>query len=174
MIKMMPELTDIPKWKDCGQNTMSNHFRDFEMYLSQHYGVKGFPLDWVVRPNLPAITWGSVTTACTQSKGKKPDFFFCQETNYICRNFTHIVPCNDALHLVCNDPKVRAEWENGSRSSHQSDTFHRDDGIVFQLAQIAFADSPGEIHFTRKEGKTLLSGRQAYFACKGQFEHGSP
>jgi hypothetical protein len=28
---------------------------------------------------------------------------------------------------------------------------------------------PGEIHFTPKKGKTLQSGRQTYFACKGQF-----
>jgi hypothetical protein len=54
-IKMIPNLANIPQWKDRGQNMMSKHFRDFEMYLSQHYGVEGFPLDWVVRPNLPAI-----------------------------------------------------------------------------------------------------------------------
>jgi hypothetical protein len=27
----------------------------------------------------------------------------------------------------------------------------------------------GRIHFTPKKGKTLQSGRQAYFACKGQY-----
>ena len=68
-IKMIPDLINIPKWKDCGHNTMSKHFRDFETYLSQHYGVDGFPLDWVVRPNLPAITWGSVTTPRVQNEG---------------------------------------------------------------------------------------------------------
>jgi hypothetical protein len=36
------------------------------------------------------------------------------------------------------------------------------------LAHAAFANSPGEIHFIPKRGKTLQSGRQAYFACKGQ------
>jgi hypothetical protein len=40
---------------------------------------------------------------------------------------------------------------------------------MFQLARVAFADSPGDIHFTPKKGKLLQSGRQAYFACKGQF-----
>jgi hypothetical protein len=49
-----------------------------------------------------------------QSKGKMPDFFCFQETDYICCNFTHIVACHDAEHLVCDDPKVHAEWENGS------------------------------------------------------------
>ena len=48
IIKMIPDLTDILKWKDCGSTSMSKHFRDFETYLSQHYGVEGFPLDWVV------------------------------------------------------------------------------------------------------------------------------
>jgi hypothetical protein len=47
-VKMIPDLTDIPKWKDRGHTSMSKHFRDFETYLSQHYGVEGFPLDWVV------------------------------------------------------------------------------------------------------------------------------
>ena len=47
--------------------------------------------------------------------------------------------------------------------------FHRDHAIVLQSVWIAFADSPGEIHFTPKKGRTLQSGRQAYFACKDQF-----
>ena len=47
-VTMIPDLTDIPKWKDRGHTSMSKHFRDFETYLSQHYGVENFPLDWVV------------------------------------------------------------------------------------------------------------------------------
>jgi hypothetical protein len=104
-----------------------------------------------------------------QSKGKTPDFFCLQETYYICRNITQIVPCNDVVHLVCDDQSVCAEWENSSCLSPQSDTFHQHDTIVFQLVLIAFADSSREIHFIPKKGKTLQSGRQAYFACKGQF-----
>jgi hypothetical protein len=159
---------NIPKWKDCGQNTMSKHFWDFEMFLSQHYGFEGFSLDLVIRPNLPAISWCSVMNARAQSKGRKPDFFCLQETSYMCCNFTHIVPHNNAVHHVCDDLKVCAKWANGSCSGHQSDSFHQGDAIVLQLAPIAFPDSPGEIHFTKK-GKTLQSSRQAYFACKGQF-----
>jgi hypothetical protein len=34
---------------------------------------------------------------------------------------------------------------------------------------VAFADSPGEIHFIPKRGSMLQSGHQAYFTCKGQF-----
>jgi hypothetical protein len=109
---------------------MSKHFWDFETYLSQHYGVEGFPLDWVVRQTLPTITWRSITTAHAQSKGKKPDFFCFQETDYMCRNFTHIVPYNNAAHLVYGDPKVHAEWENSSCSSRRNDTFDRDDTTV--------------------------------------------
>ena len=86
------------------------------MYLSQHYGVEGVPLDWVVRQNLPVISWDSVMTAHTQSKGRKPDFFCLEETDYMCSIFMHIIPFNDAAHLVCNNPKVRAEWENGSHA----------------------------------------------------------
>jgi len=47
-VKIIPDLTDVPKWKDRGSMSMSKHFRDFETYLSQHYGVEGFPLYWVV------------------------------------------------------------------------------------------------------------------------------
>ena len=36
-IKMIPDLTDVPKWKDRGSTSMSKHFQDFETYLSQHY-----------------------------------------------------------------------------------------------------------------------------------------
>ena len=104
-----------------------------------------------------------------QSEGEKPDFFRLEETDCICRNFTSIVSQNDEVHLRCDDPKVKADWENRNRSMCRSDTFRRDDAIVLQLARAAFADSPGEIHFIPKRGKTLQSGRQAYFACKGQF-----
>jgi hypothetical protein len=40
---MIPNLMNIPKWKDHGQNTMSKHFRDFETYLSQHMGLRDSP-----------------------------------------------------------------------------------------------------------------------------------
>ena len=168
-VKMIPDLTDIPKWKDRGHTSMSKHFRDFETYLSQHYGVEGFPLDWVVRPKLPSVSWSTVETSRAMSEGKKPSFFRLEETDYMCRKFTHIVPLNDEINLRVDDPKVRADWENGNRSMRRSATFRRDDAIVLQLARAAFADSPGEIHFIPKRGKTLQSGRQAYFACKGQF-----
>jgi hypothetical protein len=62
-------------------------------------------------------------TANTQSEGKKPVFFCFHETDYICHYFTHIVPCNDVVHLVCDDQRY-AEWENGSPSCHRSDMFH--------------------------------------------------
>jgi hypothetical protein len=62
-IKMIPDLTDIPKWKDRGHTSMSKHFQDFETYLSQHYRVEGFLLDWVVQLRLPAIRWSMVETA---------------------------------------------------------------------------------------------------------------
>ena len=157
-IKMIPDLTDISKWKDRGHTSMSKHFRDFETYLSQHYGVEGFPLNWVVQLRLPAIRWSTVETARALSEGKKPNFFRLEETDYICRNFTSIVPQNDEIHLRCDDPKVKADWENGNRSMRRSDTFRRSDAIVLQLARAAFAGSLGEIHFIPKRGKTLQSG----------------
>ncbi len=70
-IKMIPDLTDFPKWKDQGHTSISKHFHNFETHLSQHYGVKGFPLDWVVQSKLPTSCWSMVKTMHAQSKGKK-------------------------------------------------------------------------------------------------------
>ena len=70
---------------------MSKHFRDFETYLSQHYGGESFPLDWVMHLAMSAICWITVETVHVQSKGKKPDFFCLKETDYICWFFMSIV-----------------------------------------------------------------------------------
>jgi hypothetical protein len=91
-------------------------------------------------------------TAHMQSKGKKSDFFCFQETDYMYCNFACIVPCNDAAHLVCDNPKVCAEWVNGSCLNNRSNTFHQDNAIVLQLLWIAFDDSHREIHFAPKKG----------------------
>jgi hypothetical protein len=104
-----------------------------------------------------------------QQRGLCPDFFKFKETDHQCRIHAPIVPIDDQHHLKCDDEKVIAEWESGSRADRRSDVFRRDDAIVFHLACIAFADSPGEVHFIPKKGKVQQSGRQSYFACKGQF-----
>jgi hypothetical protein len=54
-IKMIPDLTDIPKWNDRGSTSMSKHVSDFETYLSQQYGAEGFPLGYVIWPKLAVI-----------------------------------------------------------------------------------------------------------------------
>jgi hypothetical protein len=79
-----------------------------------------------------------VETVLAQSKGKKPTFFCLEETDYICWYFTSIVPQNDEIHLQCDDPKVKADWENGNHSMRRSDTVHRDDAIVLQLADATY------------------------------------
>ena len=169
-IKMIPDLTDVPKWKDRGTAaSMSKHFRVFETYLSHHFGVEGFPLDWVVRPSLKPLFWNELTDRRAESMGQRPDFFKFEMCDYYCRTLAPIVPFEEAHHLRCSDEKVIAEWESGNRSTHRSDVFRRDDAIVFHLARIAFADSPGEVHFIPRKGRVHPSGRAAYFDCKGQF-----
>ena len=55
-IKDIPDLTDMSKYK--AQTSMSKHIRDFETYLSQHYGVECCPpLDYVVFPKLVVMHW---------------------------------------------------------------------------------------------------------------------
>ncbi len=145
---------------------MSKHFQDFETYLSQHCGVEGFPLhlDWVVQLSLPAIHCSTVETVHAESEDKNLDFFKFEEADYMCWYFTSIVPANDEIHIWCDDPKVRADWENGIHSACQSNTFRCNDAIVLQLDCVAFVNSPGKIHFIPKRGKILQSSQQAYFA----------
>ena len=51
-LKLIPDLTEVPVyWSSI---TMLKHFCDFKAYLSQRYGVEGFPLDYVVQPMLAA------------------------------------------------------------------------------------------------------------------------
>ena len=45
-LKSMSELTDVPTYKST--TSMLKHIRDFKSYLSTHYGVEGFPVDYVV------------------------------------------------------------------------------------------------------------------------------
>jgi hypothetical protein len=168
-IKMIPNLTDVPMWNDSGSTSMSKHFRVFEAYLSWDYGVEGFPLDWIVRSSLQPVYWSNVMTLNAQQRGLRPDFFQSKEMDHQCRIHAPIVPINDQHHLKCNDKKVITEWESGSKANHRSNVFHCNDAIVFHLARIVFADSPGEVHCIPKKGKVQQSGRQSYFACKGQF-----
>ena len=49
-LKDILDLTDVPTYRLT--ITMSKLFHDFEMYLSQHYGVERFPLDCVVQTTL--------------------------------------------------------------------------------------------------------------------------
>lgn len=148
---------------------MSKHFRDFETYLSQHYGVEGFPLDWVVRPSIKPAYWPDPIAEGDKPRGRLPDFFKFEETDHLCRIHAPIVPFDSAHHLRCSDEKILAVWESGARATYRSDVFHCDDAIVLNLAHIAFADLPGEVHFVPKKGKAQQSGRAAYFACKDQF-----
>lgn len=55
-LKDIPDLTDVPTYRST--ITISKHFNDFETYLSQRYGVEGFPLDYVVRTILASASWG--------------------------------------------------------------------------------------------------------------------
>ena len=111
----------------------------------------------------------NLTTLQAEQHGLKPDLFEFEETDHRCCVHAPIVPFNEAHHFRCSDDKVLTEWESGNWSNHRRDVFCRDNAIVFQLACITFADLPGEVHFIPRKGKVQQSGRQSYFACKGQF-----
>jgi hypothetical protein len=109
---------DIPKWKDRGSTSMSKHFRDIETYLSQHDGVDGFPLDWVVRTNLQPVFWANLPSLQAEQCGLRPDFFKFEEMDHRCRVLASIVPDNEVHHLRCSDDKVLPKWESGLRANH--------------------------------------------------------
>ena len=109
-IKMIPDLTDVLKWKDLGSASMSKHFRVFETYLSHHFGVEGFPLDQVVRPKLKPLFWAELTDRHADSMGLRRDFFKFEMCNYCCRAIAPIVPFKEAHHLRCSDEKVLSKW----------------------------------------------------------------
>ena len=115
------------------------------------------------------MLWVDLMTAEAERRGLSPDFFKFEETDHRCRVHAPIIPQDESHNLRCSDDKVLAEWEYGLRSHRRSDVFRHDDAIVFQLACIVFADLPGEVHFIPRKGKVQQSGRQSYFACKGQF-----
>ena len=168
-LKAIPDLSDVPTYRSTV--TMSKHFRDFETYLSQHYGVEGFPLDYVVRSSLARVSWGDFETPRPRPGGKEPmpDFFKFEESDYQCRRLAPILDPEYEGTVRSAAPPLVAEYEAGKYADRRSHSFRRDDAIVFQLARVAFKDSPGEVHFIPRKGKQLQSGRAAYFACKGQF-----
>ena len=54
-LKSVSKLTAILTYKPT--TSMSKHICDFESYLSSHYGVEGFPLDYMVQLKLAHLSW---------------------------------------------------------------------------------------------------------------------
>ena len=76
-LKDISELTDIPKFKTT--TSMSKHIHEFETFLSNKYGVDGFPLDYVLWQNLANAHWHMLDT-CNPDRFQIqqrtiPDFF---------------------------------------------------------------------------------------------------
>ncbi len=140
------------------------------MFLSNKYGIDGFPLDYVLRLQLTNAPW-HMLDACIPNRFQIPhrtipDFFdFAQMDNHCCKW---------AL-IIMHDKKTKVAWATDhdlARYEDESDygrtpIFLCDDEIVFHLASIAFNDSPGGCHFVSKKGVTHHGGCQAFFACKG-------
>jgi hypothetical protein len=135
--------------------------------LSQHYGVDGFPLEYVKSLKLAVVQWAISIDHHDPNTCNCPDFFNVDDTDYQCHRFAKIAPLLDTHNLRITDEKFIAQWESGCCANHPSDTFWCDDAILFHFASIAYADSLDEIHFISKKGKSLQSSQEAYFACKG-------
>lgn len=89
-LKSVSKLMDVPTYKST--SSMSMHIRNFKSYLSTHYGVEGFPLDYVVRPKLAHVPWHMMQRQNPRWNvyNAFPDFFQVDETDYNSRRFTQI------------------------------------------------------------------------------------
>ena len=90
-LKSISKLTDIPTHKST--MSMSKHIQDFQSYLSTHYGIEGFPLDYAVQPTLTHLLWHMMSP---QNLSKNvfnafPDFVQVNETDLNSGCFTQIV-----------------------------------------------------------------------------------
>ena len=105
-LKSVSQLTDIPTYKST--MSMSKHIQDFESYLSTHYGVEEFPLDYVVRPKLAHLPW--ITMRPQNLRGNVhnafPDFFQVDETDYNSRHFARMVSDREPLHMDLQSDRI--------------------------------------------------------------------
>ena len=81
-LEMVLKLTDVPKYKST--MGMSTYLCNFESYLSTHYGVEGFPLDYVVWPKLAHLPWHTMSPQNLRHNvyNAFPDFFQVDETHF--------------------------------------------------------------------------------------------
>ena len=110
-LKSVSELMDIPTYKST--MSMSKHIHDFESYLSTHYGVEGFPLDYVVQPNLTHVPRHTMQPQNLKRSVCNAflDFFQVDKTNYNSRCFAQIVSDRDNYTVWKDNPTVLAKWE---------------------------------------------------------------
>jgi hypothetical protein len=147
LLKDVASLTDIPKFTGSGLTAMSRHFRAFDTYLSQRYGYDGHPLDWVIRPD---------------TEPKPVQFRYGYG---IPNRFADFSKADELSRLSTLIFRLGGREAPGDFNP----VFRRDDEVVLAIARIAFAGSPGEIHFKPKKNGVAQSGRLAYFDCKSQF-----
>lgn len=104
------------------------------------------------------MAWDSLVPreqCCLGLRELMPDFFWFEESDYHCRRMAPIVDPDYEDPVRTAPEGLLAEYESGKYADRRSDTFRRDNTIVFALACIAFKDLPGECHFVPRKGKCL-------------------
>ena len=81
-LKSLSKLTDAPMFKST--MSMLKQICNFKSYLSTHYGVEGFPLDYVMQPKLTHIPWHTMQPQNLRRNvyNAFPDFFQVDKNNY--------------------------------------------------------------------------------------------
>ena len=96
-----------------------------------------------------------------------PDFLQVNKTDSNRRGFTQIVLDRDNYQVPIKNLTVLTKWETGNKSRMQTNTFHRDDEIVFQLARIPLESvilSPRMVGSTIVVAKCFLLARDNFLA----------
>ena len=119
---------------------MLKHIRDFESYLSSHYGVEGFPLDYNVQPKLAHLPWQMMNQQNLRGNvhNPYPDFFQVEETDFNSHRFAQIVYDRDNYYVQTKNPTVLAQWETGNKSNSWTNTFRHDDEIIQKNKTVCF------------------------------------
>lgn len=128
---------------------MLNDICDFKSYISTHYRVEGFPLYYVVMPQLAHTIWTMMYTHIGRMNviNHFLDFSHFVMDDFYSHHLAQTVPdrLNNEVWTKTMTDSILGDclqwWQ------FLSDTFHLDDEIVFHLDHVTVEDSHRKCHF---------------------------
>jgi len=143
--------------------TTSKHFPNIETFLSQHYGVEGFPLGYVVQHSFAAAHWSEELALHCMSTCVTLKFFNFHETDFYYFKFADIVLYEDTVHLISTDKCIQNQCETDGCSHHRRMIFKRDDELCLPWPELllsvllgTYNSSLRAARVSRVDGKVIL------------------